>query len=359
MMANPVMILAGGTGGHVFPALAVAEVLAERGVPVVWLGTRRGLEARVVPAAGVPIEYLPVRALRGRHWVDTLTAPFMLMRALWHAVRCLARHRPRAVLGMGGYVAGPGAVAAFLRRAPLIIHEQNTVPGMTNRWLARLATRVLTGFDVSFPGAPGARFVGNPVRRAIGAIPAPEQRFAERDGPLRLLVIGGSLGARALNERLPRALARLQTSAPPVIRHQAGDRTIETARDAYRQAGVEAEVSEFIDDMAAAYAWADLVVCRAGALTVAELAAAGVPALFIPFPYAVDDHQTRNAAYLVNAGAAELIQERDSDAASLAGVLDRLLSDRQRLAAMAQRAREKGRPDAVDCVAECCLEVAS
>lgn len=359
MADEPVMILAGGTGGHVFPALAVAEVLAERGVPVVWLGTRRGLEARVIPAAGFRIEYLTVRGLRGRHWLDTVTAPFMLTRALWQAGRCLGRHRPRAVLGMGGYVAGPGAAAARLRRIPLVIHEQNTVPGMTNRWLARLATQVLTGFDVGFPGASNARFVGNPVRRAIGAITAPRPRFAAREGPLRLLVIGGSLGARALNERLPHALARLADSQRPIIRHQAGERTIQTAREAYREAGVEADVTEFIDDMAAAYAWADLVVCRAGALTVAELAAAGVPALFIPFPYAVDDHQTRNAAYLVEAGAAELVQERDSDEASLAAVLDRLLADRDRLADMAERARAKGRPDAVDAVVDCCLEVAS
>lgn len=359
MAARPVLILAGGTGGHVFPALAVAEVLAERGVPVVWFGTRRGLESRVVPAAGIAIEYLPVRGLRGRRWLDSVTAPFMLARAVAAAIRRVRRHRPRAVLGMGGYVSGPGAVAARLLRLPLLIHEQNAVPGMTNRWLARLATRVLTGFDVVFPGAPQARFVGNPVRRAIGRIPEPSERWAGRQGPLRLLVIGGSLGARALNERLPAALARLPAVSRPAVRHQAGERTIGTARQAYREAGVDADVSEFIDDMTEAYSWADLVVCRAGALTVAELAAAGVPALFVPFPYAVDDHQTRNAAYLVDAGGAELIQERDLDTDSFAAALERLLADRTHLLAMAERARARGRPDAVDTVVANCLEVAS
>lgn len=359
MSARPVLILAGGTGGHVFPALAVAEVLAERGVPVVWLGTRRGLESRVVPEAGFAIEYLPVRGLRGRGALDAVTAPFMLTRAVVAAYRRLRRHRPGSVLGMGGYVSGPGAIAARLRGVPLLIHEQNAIPGMTNRWLARIATRVLKGFDVSFPGAPQARFVGNPVRRAIGSVPMPDERFADRDGPARLLVLGGSLGARALNERLPAALARLSPQAQPLVHHQAGERTVETAREAYAQAGVEADITVFIDDMPAAYAWADLVVCRAGALTVAELAAAGVPALFVPFPYAVDDHQTHNAAYLVDAGGAELIQERDLDTGSLAAALDRLLSDRAELHGMAKRARAMGRPDAVDAVADSCLEVAS
>ncbi len=359
MTTSPVLILAGGTGGHVFPALAVAEVLAERGVPVVWFGTRRGLESRVVPAAGFALEYLPVRGLRGRRWLDAVTAPFMLVRAVVAAVAGVRRHRPRAVLGMGGYVSGPGALAARLLRVPLLIHEQNAVPGMTNRWLARLATRVLTGFDGPFPGAPQAQFVGNPVRRAIGRIPEPGQRWAGREGPLRLLVVGGSLGARALNERIPAALGRLPEGSRPAVRHQAGERTIETARQAYRAAAVDADVSVFIDDMTEAYAWADLVVCRAGALTVAELAAAGVPALFVPFPYAVDDHQTRNAAYLVDAGGAELIQEHELDTDSLAAILERLLGNRAGLLAMAERARAKGRPDAVDAVVANCLEVAS
>lgn len=350
------MIMAGGTGGHVFPALAVAEALGERGVPVVWLGTERGLEARVVPAAGLPLETLPVRGLRGRGVLDALSAPLMLLRALWAALRIVARHRPRAVLGMGGYVSGPGAIAAWLRGVPLLIHEQNTVVGMTNRWLARLAGTALKGFDVPFPGAPGARFTGNPIRRAIGAVPPPAERFAGRQGPARLLVIGGSLGARALNERVPEALAELPVAA--VVRHQAGERTVATARAAYERAGVEARIETFIDDMAEAYAWADLVVCRAGALTVAELAAAGVPALFIPFPYAVDDHQARNAGYLVDAGAAELLREADADTRTLGDALARLLSDREGLAAMAERARALGRPDAVDVVADACLEVA-
>lgn len=358
MADAPVMILAGGTGGHVFPALAVAEVLTQRGVPVVWMGTARGLESRVVPAAGLRLETLAVRGLRGRSLTEALAAPLMLLRALIGAWRILGRHRPRAVLGMGGYVAGPGALAARLRGIPLVIHEQNGVPGMTNRWLARLAGTVLTGFDVSFPGAPDARFVGNPVRRAIAQLPPPATRYASRRGPPRLLVIGGSLGARALNQRIPEALARLQGEAAPTVWHQAGERTVDTAREAYARAGVDARVDVFIEDMAEAYAWADLVVCRAGALTVAELAAAGVAAFFIPYPHAVDDHQTVNAQRLVGAGAAELVRESELDTATLAATLDRLLADRGALAERAERARAMGRPDAADVVADYCLEVA-
>lgn len=358
MSERPVMILAGGTGGHVFPALAVAEALAARSVPVVWMGTERGLEGRVVPAAGLPLEALRVRGLRGKGRLGWVTAPLMLARALWQALGALRRHRPRSVLGMGGYVAGPGAVAAWLLRRPLVIHEQNAIPGFTNRLLARLARRVLTGFDRPFPGAPAARFVGNPVRRAIAELPAPEARLAGRTGPARLLVVGGSLGALALNRTVPAALARLPAGTRPQVRHQAGERTLEVAREAYAGAAVPAQVSAFIEDMAEAYAWADLVICRAGALTVSELAAAGVPALFVPFPHAVDDHQAANAGFLVDAGAAEMIREADLDPDALAGTLVRLLGDRAALAAMAGRARALGRPQAAAAVADVCLEVA-
>ncbi|PWG65175.1 undecaprenyldiphospho-muramoylpentapeptide beta-N-acetylglucosaminyltransferase [Sediminicurvatus halobius] len=358
MSAAPVMILAGGTGGHVFPALAVAEALAAHAVPVVWMGTARGLESRVVPAAGITLEPLSVRGLRGKGRLGWLTAPLMLARALFQALAVLRRHRPRAVLGMGGYVAGPGAVAAWLLRRPLVIHEQNAIPGFTNRHLARLARAVLTGFDRPFPGAPAARFVGNPVRRAIAELPPPEVRMAGREGPLQVLVVGGSLGALALNRAVPAALAALPAGQRPRIRHQAGERTQAVADEAYASHGVDAEVVAFIEDMAEAYAWADLVICRAGALTVSELAAAGVAALFVPFPHAVDDHQAANAAFLVDAGAAEMVREAEIPEGRLEAALTGLLGDRAGLLERARRARALGRPQAAEMVAQTCLEVA-
>lgn len=356
MGERPVMILAGGTGGHIFPALAVAEVLRARAVPVVWLGTRAGLEARVVPAAGIAMDWLEVGGLRGKGAGGWLRAPWTLARALRQALRALRARRPRSVLGMGGYVAGPGGVAARLLGIPLVVHEQNSVPGLTNRLLARIARRVLTGFD----GALGrhALFVGNPVREAIAALPGPEQRYRGREGALRLLVLGGSLGARALNETVPAALATLAAEARPRVRHQAGSRTLELAREHYARHGVEADVSAFIDDMAEAYAWADLVICRAGALTVAELAAAGVPAVLVPFPHAVDDHQTTNARHLVDAGAARLIQESALSPAALGELLAELLAGRPALLDMARQASALGRPEAAARVADICLEVA-
>ncbi|WP_435104687.1 undecaprenyldiphospho-muramoylpentapeptide beta-N-acetylglucosaminyltransferase [Arhodomonas sp. AD133] len=359
MSQAPVLILAGGTGGHVFPALAVAERLREVGVPVLWMGTARGLEARVVPAAGIELRALQVRGLRGKGRLGWLLAPWMLARALAQALAVVHRCRPRVVLGMGGYVSGPGGLAAWLLRRPLVIHEQNAVPGMTNRWLARLARRVLTGFDRPFPGAPAARFVGNPVRRAVCDLSPPEQRMTGRDdGPLRVLVLGGSLGAKTLNRAVPAALAELPETQRPLVRHQAGERTLALARQGYADAGVEAEVGAFIDDMAEAYGWADLVICRAGALTVAEIAAAGVAAVFVPFPYAVDDHQAANARFLVEAGAARMIRESELDGGALGRTLAELVAERGRLVDMARRARQRGRPQAAASVMESCLEVA-
>jgi len=357
-LQGPVMIMAGGTGGHVFPALAVADELRRRGVEVVWLGTRRGLESRVVPDAGIPLEWLRVSGLRGRGLGGWLRAPAVLLVAVSHAVRLLRRYRPRAVLGMGGYVAGPGAVAAWLLRRPLLIHEQNAIAGMTNRFLARLAGRVMIGFDGAFPASGKVVFTGNPVRREVTGVPEPGQRLAGRKGPVRLLVVGGSLGALALNQQVPAALARMPADQRPEVLHQSGERTIETAREAYEQGGVEARVVAFIEDMTAAYGWADLVVCRAGALTVAELAAVGVASVLVPFPHAVDDHQTANARYLADAGAAVLIQQRDLTPERLARELEVLVGDRPRLLAMAERARALGRPDAARRVADLCLEAA-
>ncbi len=357
MSARPVVIMAGGTGGHVYPALAVARELAAREVPVVWIGTRAGLEARVVPAAGIPVHWLRVTGLRGKGTLSLLLAPVRLLLALAQALRILFRLRPRAVLGMGGFVSGPGGLGARLLHLPLVVHEQNAVAGLTNRILARLADTVLCGFPDCLAGRTGATFVGNPVRAEIAALAPPEERMADRPGPVRLLVVGGSQGALALNRLVPEALARLAGTPPLEVRHQAGERTLETAREAYRRAGVAGRVEPFIEDMAEAYGWSDLVVCRAGALTVAELAAAGVASVLVPYPHAVDDHQRVNGEYLVRAGAAVLLSQAGLDAAVLADTLRALAADPQRLRAMAGAARTLARPHAARDVADACLNV--
>ncbi len=358
MSGGPVLIMAGGTGGHVYPALAVARELLERKCEVVWLGTRRGLEARVVPEAGIAIEWLSVKGLRGKGWRSWLLAPLELARALTQALAVMRRRRPGAVLGMGGFVAGPGGLAAWLTRRPLVIHEQNAVAGLTNRLLARFARVVLEAFPGTFSSRARVRTVGNPVRHEIAALPPPSERLAGRDGPLRLLVLGGSLGALALNRQVPAALRELSAPLRPVVRHQAGERTFDAAVEAYASAGVDADIVPFIDDMAEAYAWADCVVCRAGALTVAEVNAAGLGAVLVPFPYAVDDHQTANAAASVTAGAAVLLQERALTATSLAGALTELGANRQALLARAERARELAAPAALTTIADVCLGAA-
>jgi UDP-N-acetylglucosamine--N-acetylmuramyl-(pentapeptide) pyrophosphoryl-undecaprenol N-acetylglucosamine transferase len=296
--ATRVLIVAGGTGGHVFPALAVASALRERGVEVTWLGTRRGMEAKRVPEAGFPLDWVEVRGLRGKGVVGWLLAPFRLLRALIQALAVMRRRAPDVVLGMGGFVSGPGGLAARLSGRPLVIHEQNAIPGLTNRLLSRLAGRVLVGFPGTFPGRE--RHTGNPVRAAIARLPEPAARLAGRSGPMRLLVLGGSQGALGLNRVVPEALAELSPEARPEVWHQAGERHVALAQEEYGQAGVEGRVVAFIDDMSVAYAWADLVLCRAGALTIAELAAAGVGALLVPYPHAVDDHQSANAAFLAD-----------------------------------------------------------
>ena len=359
MSAPVAVIMAGGTGGHVFPALALARELRIRSWQVVWLGTRRGLEARVVPAEGIPIEWLSISGLRGKGLWSWLTAPLRLARSLGEALAVMRRHRPAVVVGLGGYVSGPGGVAAWLMRRPLLIHEQNAVAGLTNRCLARLAREVYTAFPQAFPAGVDACLIGNPVRAEIVALPPPAVRFATRSGAIRILVVGGSQGAARLNTVLPHALARLAGSITVEVRHQAGERWIEAARRAYEAAGVRAEVVPFIADMAESYGWADLVVCRAGALTVSELACAGVGAILVPFPAAVDDHQTHNARYLVNEGAALLIDDRELTAERLAGELATLCAGRGRLISMAERARLLARPRATAELASACLRVAA
>ncbi len=355
---RPVLIMAGGTGGHVFPALAVAQEILSRNIPVVWLGTHQGIEARLVPAAGIPVEWVSVSGLRGKGLGRILKAPFMLMHAAWQCFRILLRIKPMLVLGMGGFVTGPGGVMARLMGKPLCVHEQNAISGMTNRYLSRISTRLMQGFPGSFPEYRKPVTTGNPVRTDILQIPAPEQRLAARQHPIHLLVLGGSLGAQALNELVPQALSKLAPENRPMVRHQTGERNIDQAREAYRQAGVQenCEVLPFIDDMAEAYAWADFVICRAGALTISELTAVGVGALLVPYPHAVDDHQTHNAEFMLTAGAALLVQQRDLDADKLHSLLLGLVTDRNRLLLMAKAAYALAKKDATQQVADICLQ---
>jgi len=354
-MRAPVLIMAGGTGGHVFPALAVAEVLRDRGVAVVWLGVPASMESRLVPANGFPMEWIRVKGIRGKGLAAWLMAPLRIVHAVLQAMAVMRRVRPRAVLGAGGYVSGPGGIAAWLMRVPLLIHEQNAIPGLTNRWLARMAGEVMQAFPGTFEPRVHARTVGNPVRSDIAAMPAPTSRFAARAGHARVLVFGGSQGAQRLNAMMPKALSRLDPDMRPQVRHQAGERGIDAARAAYRQAEVEAEVTPFIEDMAAAYAWADLAVCRAGAMTIAELQAAGLGALLIPLPAATDDHQSRNAEALVRVGAGRVLKERDMTAESLSACIAELTADRGRLLKMAEAARRSRVIDAAAQVADLCM----
>jgi len=352
-----IVIMAGGTGGHIFPALAVAEVLRARGHQLAWMGTQTGLEARVAASAGFPMEWISVGGVRGKGMLTLLKAPYTLMNAIVQARAIFRRFKPQVALGMGGYASGPGGLAARLLGCPLVLHEQNAVPGMTNRVLSHVATQVLEGFPGSFVASRHARNVGNPVRSAIAQLPAPEARFAKRSGRGRLLVIGGSQGARVLNNNVPLAMAQLDAALCPEVWHQTGVRDTEQVISAYHKCGIVARVTPFIDDMAAAYGWADLVLCRAGALTVSELAAAGVGAVLVPFAAAVDDHQSRNAAFLVAAGAAELLPESQVTPPTLGTSLTRLLRDRGTLLNMAKRARALAKADAAEKVAEACLQV--
>jgi UDP-N-acetylglucosamine--N-acetylmuramyl-(pentapeptide) pyrophosphoryl-undecaprenol N-acetylglucosamine transferase len=354
--SHTALVMAGGTGGHVMPALAVAEALRGDGWRVVWLGTRAGMEAKLAVAKGFEMAWVKVAGVRGKGLATKLLLPFNLLLAFWQAARAIFRVRPDVALGLGGYVAFPGGMMAVLLNKPLAIHEQNAVAGLTNRILARLADRVLLGLPLASPLSAKAEWVGNPVRPEIAALAAPAQRMAGREGPLRLLVIGGSLGAAALNEMIPRALALLPAEQRPLVRHQSGAKHLDALTANYAQAGVAAEPLAFIDDMAAAYAWADVAICRAGALTVAEIAAAGLAALFVPFPFAVDDHQTANAAFLADRGAAWLLQQKDLGPEKLAAWFSGLT--RPELIDRAVKARALAKPEATARVAAVVKELA-
>jgi UDP-N-acetylglucosamine--N-acetylmuramyl-(pentapeptide) pyrophosphoryl-undecaprenol N-acetylglucosamine transferase len=350
-----VLIMAGGTGGHIFPGLAVADSLRSRGVEVRWLGARGGMECQRVPAWGIPLDAVDISGLRGKGLGGWIRLPWRLLRAVFQAAGLISSQRPACAISFGGYAAGPGGLAAKLRGVPLLVHEQNRVPGMTNRVLARFAARVLQAFPGTWDEGMQPVTCGNPVRQDVAAVAGPDSRLTGRVGPVRLLVTGGSQGARALNSLVPEAL-KLMPDQPIEIRHQCGRGWLEETAGAYRAAGLTAEVSEFIDDMAGAYGWADAVVCRAGALTVSEVAAVGLAALFVPYPHAVDDHQTRNAEFLVERGAALLLSETGLSAQKLAHALNDLLSDRGRLIDMATRARAAAMPDSAARVAEMCRE---
>ena len=369
------LLMAGGTGGHVMPALAVAEHMRCEGWRVVWLGTRAGMEARLAVEKGFDMAWVKVAGVRGKGLLAKLLLPMNLLLAFWQAARAIFRERPDVALGMGGYVAFPGGMMASLLAKPLVIHEQNAIAGLTNKVLSHVADRVLLGLPLMGSGEWGVgsgksapplptshsplskgEWVGNPVRPEIAALPAPAERLAGREGPLRLLVIGGSLGAAALNERVPQALAQIPVAERPQVRHQSGRKHLDILKGHYADAGVEAECLDFIGDMAAAYEWADVVICRAGALTVAEIAASGSAALFVPFPFAVDDHQSANARFLADAGAAWLKQQVELTPEDLADWLRSLT--RAALLERAEKARALAKVDATDRVAAVLKELA-
>ncbi|MBL1320314.1 MAG: undecaprenyldiphospho-muramoylpentapeptide beta-N-acetylglucosaminyltransferase [Methylophaga sp.] len=356
-MTTQALIMAGGTGGHVFPALAVAAALQQHDVDIAWIGTEKGIEAKLVPNAGHPLHFIHVQGLRGNGLLGWILAPFKLVKAVFEALRIIQRVQPDVVLGLGGFASGPGGVAAWLLRKPLVIHEQNAIPGLTNRLLSKIAKRVLEGFDNSFVNISTALWVGNPVRASIEALATPEERFNNRTGPIRLLILGGSLGAKALNTVVPQAII-LTGQQDLTVRHQCGERHLEDCKSNYQQSNIKAEITAFIDDMPGAYAWADLVICRAGALTIAELSAAGVGSILVPFPYAVDDHQTHNAAALVEVGAAYLMPENTLTAETLAEKIKQCTKDRTQLKKMAIAARTQAKIGTAERISAICLELA-
>ena len=355
MSAGVALVMAGGTGGHIFPGLAVAQGLRERGWRVHWLGAPApSMESRLVPPQGFAFEAVQFSGVRGKGLASWITLPMKLLQAFWHSLQVVRRVRPDVVVGLGGYISFPGGMMGVLCGRPLVLHEQNSIAGMANRWLALVADRVFC----AFPGAiPSGEWIGNPLRASFAQQAAPATRFAKRSGPLQVLVLGGSLGAQALNEALPAALARMPAAERPQVLHQSGERHIDSLRLAYAQAGVQAQLTPFIDDTALAMAQADVVICRAGASTVTELAALGVASLLVPFPHAVDDHQTHNARFLSEAQAAWLWPQTDLSAERLAQWLGGL--NRADLQAMAERAHQLAKPDAATQVVQACEQLRS
>jgi len=348
------LIMAGGTGGHVFPALATARMLQANDVHVHWLGSDGGMETELVSSAGIPISCISISGLRGKGKLALLTAPFRLFKALIQAMAVIRAVKPDGVLGMGGFVTGPGGLAARLLGKPLLIHEQNAIAGMTNRLLSKFANVVMEAFPGAFPAAVKTVVTGNPVRKEICELPV--KQLSEKNRAVRVLVVGGSLGAVAINETVPEAIKLINSDFRPEIKHQAGKRNLNKALASYKNAAVTAEVLPFITDMTAAYEWADIVICRAGALTISELCMAGVGAILVPYPHAVDDHQTKNANYMVQAGAAELMPQSELTALALSEKLKTMIEKREVMNEMAQAARHLARPDATEKVVSYCME---
>ncbi|MBS0290563.1 MAG: undecaprenyldiphospho-muramoylpentapeptide beta-N-acetylglucosaminyltransferase [Proteobacteria bacterium] len=354
-----VLIMAGGTGGHVMPALAVARYLQAQGFNLHWLGTRHGFEARFIPQTGIPISYIDIQGLRRTHWFSWFMAPWRLTKALVQAAHIVLKERPNVVLSMGGYAAGPGALAAWLLRRPLVLHEQNAIAGWTNRLLSRFAKRILVAFPNVFAQIPQkVIFTGNPVREDILALDQPDLRYAKREH-VRVLILGGSQGAKILNEIVPQAIALFDKDKRPVVWHQTGQNNLEQTKAEYNQKGITAQITDFIQDMAQAYVWADIVICRSGALTVSEIAATGVCSILIPFPYAVDDHQTSNAQYLSAEGGAILLPQSILTVEMLYNLLQELTDNPHKRLKIAMASRKLAKPLATKDVAKYCLEVSS
>lgn len=354
---NKILIMAGGTGGHVFPGLAVAHRMREKGIDVHWLGTEKGLEASWVPKEGFPLHRISISGVRGKGWKNWIVAPWRLLVAVYQSMKLIQEIRPDVILGMGGFVSGPGGIASWILRYPLVIHEQNAKPGLTNTYLAYLAKKVLEGFPNAFTNRSKVITTGNPVRTEIANLATPEVRFQNRKQGFNLLILGGSLGAAAINQLVPQALAKLPSNERPSVCHQTGEKHIQQTIKEYAQVEVDAEIKPFIFEMDKAYGWADIVICRAGALTIAELCAAGVGAILVPFPHAVDDHQTANANYMVRNNAATLIPQSSLTAQGLANLLKELYASKQKCVAMAQAAYGLRQIQASDSVLKICEEI--
>lgn len=354
-MPHTILIMAGGTGGHVFPALAVADYMKVSGWRVVWLGTKGGMEEILVPQKGYDIEIMDFSGLRGKNLMVWFLLPLRLLLAFWQSAKVLFQIRPDVVLGMGGYPAFPGGIMASLLNKPLLIHEQNSVPGLANKILAKFADKILLGFPNAIRNEKKIIFSGNPVRKEISQLDIPDKRYAERSGKLKLLIIGGSLGAQALNTIVPKMLKLIPDHMRPLVTHQAGRKHLETLKKNYAEAGVEGELLVFIENIAVQYADCDLVICRAGALTIAELTVVGIASILVPFPYAVDDHQTSNAKFLSDKDAAVLLPQNELTPQGLAQLL--MEFTREKLLGMAMKARELASPAATRLVAEACMEM--
>ena len=353
-MKNKVLIMAGGTGGHVFPGLAIANEFKERGFNVEWLGTKLGLESSLVPQNDIPIHYMQVKGVRGKGVLTLLQAPFNIILSIVESFRILKRIDPELIIGFGGFVSGPGGVSAWLLKRTLVIHEQNAIAGTTNRILSRISKKVFSAFPVKLRRSI---YVGNPVRKEIEALAGPETRGVGKERFIRLLVLGGSRGAKAINELVPRALKKVDNQISLKITHQAGSGKDEQTRNLYKELHIDAEVTAFLTDISSAYMGTDIVICRAGALTVSEIACVGVGAIFIPFPYAIDDHQTANAQFLVDQQAAIVVQERDTDEEKLSKVLNSVLKDHEKILRMAINARKCRKENVSRNIVDICQEV--